>query len=89
MAITAPTKTTDFEGFLNPDLAEPIFEEAARQSVVMRLARRVPLGINGKAIPVVTSKPTANWVARVRSRPGKMDLPDAAPQAGGDRGHVR
>lgn len=77
MAISAPIKTSDFEGFLNPDLAEPIFEEAARQSVVMRLARRVPLGINGKAIPVVTSKPTANWVAEGGQKPateGKMDL---------------
>lgn len=77
MAISAPTATSDFEGFLPPEISEPIFEAAARQSVVMQLSRRVPLGINGKAVPVVTSKPTANWVAESGQKPatkGEMSL---------------
>lgn len=61
MAITAPTQRSDFSGFLNPDQSAPIFNEAERQSAFQRLFRRVPLGINGQTIPVVTSKPTARW----------------------------
>lgn len=63
MAITAATKTSDFSGFLTPQMSAPIFEDAARQSVVMSLAPRTPLGANGQKIPVVTSKPTAAWTA--------------------------
>ena len=63
MAITAATKTTDFSGFLTREQSEAIFEKAAEQSVVQQLARRVPLGINGQSIPVVTGKLTAGWVA--------------------------
>jgi len=44
MPITAPIKTTDFAGFIKPEIAEPIFEEAAKQSVVQRLAPRTDLG---------------------------------------------
>lgn len=62
MAITAATTRSDFSGFLSPEMSAPIFNEAERQSAFQRLFRRVPLGINGQSIPVVTSKPTANWV---------------------------
>lgn len=61
MAITAPTTRSDFSGFLSPEMSAPIFDEAERQSAFQRLFRRVPLGINGQSIPVVTSKPTAKW----------------------------
>ena len=83
MAIDAPTKTTDFEGFLPPEISEPIFEEAARQSVVMSMSRRVPLPINGKAIPITTGKPTANWVSEGGQKPatqGEMDLLPMEPK---------
>src|SRR5690606_25861335 len=30
---------------------------------------RVPLGMNGEKIPVVTSKPTANWVGEAGKKP--------------------
>jgi len=83
MAITAPTKTSDFEGFLPPEVSEPIFEEAARQSVVMSMSRRVPLPINGKAIPITTGKPTANWVSEGEQKPatkGEMDLLHMEPK---------
>lgn len=69
MAITAATKTSDFSGFLNRDQSEAIFAQAAQQSVVQRLARRVPLGINGQSIPVVTGKVTAGWVAEGAQKP--------------------
>ena len=61
MAITAATTRSDFSGFLTPEQSAPIFNEAERQSAFQRLFRRVPLGINGQTIPVVTSKPTARW----------------------------
>jgi HK97 family phage major capsid protein len=69
VAITAATTTGDFAGFLNPSQSAPIFDDAARQSVVQRLSRRVPLGANGQAIPISTGKPTANWVGEGGQKP--------------------
>lgn len=61
MAITAAKKLSDFTGFIKPELAGPIFDEAAKGSAAMSLIRKVPLGASGQAFPIVTSKPTANW----------------------------
>ena len=47
MAISAPTATSDFSGFVPADQAEPIFEKAARISAVQQLVQRVPLGLTG------------------------------------------
>ena len=69
MAISAPTKTSDFSGFLSPEQSAPIFEEAARTSVVQSLVRQVPLGINGQNIPVVTGKMQAGWVSEGGQKP--------------------
>jgi HK97 family phage major capsid protein len=83
MAITAATVTGDFSGFLSPDQSGPIFEQAARQSVAQQLARQIPLGINGQEIPVVTSKPTAGWVAEGGAKPatkGAMSLKTMTPK---------
>ena len=63
MAITAARKLSDFNGFIKPELAGPIFDEAAKGSAAMSLIRNVPLGASGQAFPIVTSKPTANWTA--------------------------
>lgn len=63
MAITAAKKLADFTGFIKPELAGPIFNEAAKGSAAMSLIRKVPLGASGQAFPIVTSKPTANWTA--------------------------
>jgi len=63
MAITAPTKLSDFSGFITPEQSAPIFADAQRQSVVQSLSPRVPLGASGQSIPIVTSRPTANWTA--------------------------
>jgi HK97 family phage major capsid protein len=83
MAITAATKTSDFSGFLKPEQAEAYFIKAARQSVVQSLARKVPLGINGQEVPVVTSKPVAGWVAEAGQKPatnGSLGLKTMAPK---------
>ena len=69
MAITAPIKTSDFSGFLTPDQSAPIFNDAWKASVFQQLFRKVPLGINGQAIPVITGKPVANWVAEGAKKP--------------------
>lgn len=69
MTIDAPMQTSDFSGFLSPAESAPIFDEAAKRSVFQQLIPRVPLGINGQAIPVVTSKPTANWVGEGGKKP--------------------
>ena len=61
--------TTDFAGFLEPEISAPIFNDAARVSAFQQLFRRVPLGINGQKIPVVTSKPKAAWVGERGKKP--------------------
>lgn len=72
MAITAATLRSDFSGFLTPEMSAPIFERARRFSVVQGLVRQVPLGAEGKSIPVVTGKPTANWVAEGAKKPASQ-----------------
>ena len=61
MAITTPKKLADFNGFIRPELAGPIFDEAAKGSAAMSLMKKVPLGASGQAFPIVTGKPSANW----------------------------
>lgn len=83
MAITAATATSDFSGFLNTHQAQPIFERAARQSVVQRLVQQVPLGINGESIPVVTGRPAAGWTSEGGIKPassGTMTLKTMTPK---------
>ncbi len=72
MPITAARTTGDFAGFLRPDQAAPIFDQAARVSVVQQLARRVPLGANGVEIPVVTGRMTAGWVGEAGAKPASQ-----------------
>lgn len=83
MAITAATATTDFSGFLNREQAQPIFERAARISVVQRLAMEHPLGGNGVAIPVVTGRIQAGWVSEAGAKPaskGALSLKNLDPK---------
>lgn len=83
MAITAATKTSDFAGFLRPEMAEDYFKQAQRQSIVQSLGRQIPLGINGQEIPYVTSKPTAGWVAEGAQKPatkGSLGLKTITPK---------
>ena len=69
MAISASTLTTDFSGFLPAEIAAPIFERAARISVVQQLARQIPLGPNGVSVPVVSGVIDAGWVAEGATKP--------------------
>jgi len=83
MAVTAATQTGDFSGFLKPDQAQAYFDQAQKSSVVQSLARKVPLGINGVEVPVVTSKPTAGWVAEAGQKPatqGALGLKSMTPK---------
>jgi HK97 family phage major capsid protein len=50
-------------------ISEMIFEDARTASVVQRLARRIPLPYAGVAIPYMTSKPVASWVAEKGRKP--------------------
>lgn len=83
MAITAATKTSDFSGFLSREKSEAIFEKASRISVVQQFARRIPLGINGQSIPVVSGKIQAGWVAEGAQKPassGSLSLKTMDPK---------
>jgi len=83
MAITNPTKLSDFSGFLTREQSAPIFERAARSSVVQQLVPEIPLGINGKSIPVVTGKMAASWVAEGAQKSaskGAMSLKNMDPK---------
>lgn len=83
MAITAATATSDFSGFMTREQAQPIFERAARISVVQRLAMEVPLGGNGVAVPVVTGRIQAGWVSEAGQKPassGALTLKNIDPK---------
>jgi HK97 family phage major capsid protein len=83
MAITAATQTSDFSGFLTPEMSAPIFERAARSSVVQQLVRQVPLAANGASIPVVTGRPNVGWVGEAVAKPataGTMTLKSITPK---------
>jgi HK97 family phage major capsid protein len=83
MAVAAATVTGDFSGFLTPAQSAPIFEKARTFSVVQTLARQIPLGANGVAIPVTTGKPTVGWVSEAGQKPasaGSMTLKTITPK---------
>lgn len=83
MAVSAATKNSDFSGFLDPVRAGPIFERAAQMSAVQQLAQRVPVGINGTTIPVVTGRLSAGWVDEAGTKPasaGTMALKTITPK---------
>lgn len=83
MAITAPTTTGDFSGFLNREQSAAIFERAARSSAVQQLSPQIQLGANGQSIPVVTGKLSAGWVAEGAQKPaskGALALKNMDPK---------
>lgn len=83
MAITAATTLGGFSGFLTPAQAQAIFDRAANQSVVQRLAQRVPLGPAGVSVPVTTGRLAAGWVAEGAAKPssaGTMTLKTMSPK---------
>ena len=58
-----------FAGYLPPEQSAPIFQEAVKSSVAMQLIPQVPLGPQGKQIPIFTGTPTAEWVAEAGAKP--------------------
>lgn len=83
MAQANATATSDFSGFLRPEIAAPYFNQAQKVSSVQQLARRVDLGINGESVPVVTTKPTAAWVDEGGQKPateGALSLKTISPK---------
>ena len=83
MAITAATKLSDFSGFIDAEVAGPIFEGAQKQSVIQRIARRVPMSYRGVDIPVVTSRPAASWTNEGDTKgatKGGMELVTMSPK---------
>jgi HK97 family phage major capsid protein len=83
MAITAATQLSDFSGFLTPEMSAPIFDDAAKVSAAMRLFQQVPLGPNGKAIPITLTKPSATWTGEAAEKgktEGSMDLLTMEPK---------
>ena len=83
MAVSAATAQSDFSGFINRTQAQPIFERAAKMSVVQQLTREVPLGGNGVSVPVVTGRMSAGWVAEGAAKPasaGSLALKNMDPE---------
>lgn len=83
MAITAPTKLSDFSGALSREQSEAIFSKAAQQSVVQQVVPRVPLSYKGQSVPVVTGKISAGWVAEGAQKPassGSVTLKNIDPK---------
>lgn len=68
MAVTAAQALSSFSGYLTRREAEPIFQRAARTSVIQRLARQVPLSWRGESIPVFGNF-TAGWVGEAGQKP--------------------
>ncbi len=61
--------TGEFSGFLTPDEAGPIFDEVAKTSVVQQVARRIPFGPSGVAIPHFVGDIQASWTAEGGKKP--------------------
>lgn len=61
------TNRTNFE--LPNDIANEILQKTQEGSVIMSLARQIPLPGRGVQIPVITSDPTASWVSETGSKP--------------------
>ena len=70
MAITAAKQLKDFDkNFLPPEQAASIFDDAVKGSVAMQMFQRQELGPAGVSFPILTNKPTANWVAEAGKKP--------------------
>ena len=70
--MAVPTKAaglSDFSTFLLPEQAQDYFKVTQRESIVQRLARQVPMGPTGIAIPHWNGAVQASWVAEGDSKP--------------------
>lgn len=81
-----PTKyagTTDFKGFLNPEMSAPIFEEMSRRSLIQPLAQKVEMGPTGITVPFWDGEVTASWVDEGGKKPltkGGFDMFGMGPK---------
>lgn len=83
MAVTSATTLSGFSGFLTPEQSGAIFEKTYKSSVVQQLAQRVPLGLAGVSVPVVSGRLTAGWVAEGAQKPasqGSLTLKTMTPK---------
>lgn len=64
--MSAPMTSSQLSGFLKPEEAAPIFDQAAKESAVQMLAQKIPMGASGQAIPVTTTPPTAAWTGEAQ-----------------------
>lgn len=55
--------------FLPAQISAEIIKKTQDASAVMQLARKIPLPGTGVAVPVITSDPTAEWVAETAKKP--------------------
>lgn len=53
---------------LPAEVSQEILQKTQQQSAIMRLARQIPLPGRGVQIPVITSDPTAAWVAETGAK---------------------
>lgn len=68
--MTVPIVRPGFGSDLMPrEISEFIFQKAYKQSVIQQAATATPLPNTGKAIPVVTGKPSAGWVSEAGRKP--------------------
>ena len=62
-----PTNRTNIE--LPNAVSREIIQKTQESSMIMRLARQIPLPGNGVQIPVITGDPVANWVTETGTKP--------------------
>lgn len=75
--------TGDFKGFLNPEMAAPIFEEMSKRSLVQPLAQKVEMGPTGITVPFWDGEVTAAWVDEGGKKPltkGGFDMFGMGPK---------
>lgn len=70
MAITATGTQINRSNIQLPNsVSSEILQKTQEASIIMRLARQIPLPGNGVQIPVIASDPTAEWVTETGNKP--------------------
>lgn len=70
MAITATGTQINRSNIQLPNsVSSEILQKTQEASIIMRLARQIPLPGNGVQIPVIASDPTAEWVTETGAKP--------------------
>lgn len=67
--MTSFAGTGEFSGFISAEDAAPIFDEVNKTSIVQQLAREIPMGPTGVAIPFWDGEVTAEWVGEGARKP--------------------